>query len=73
MDHGDPGQNRLLPVVLGNRVFFGSHDGRIRGVDVKTRQSVFSYETGAPVATSPALSGNRLLVTATDGRILCFA
>jgi hypothetical protein len=41
-------------------------------VDVKTRKSVFSYETGAPIATSPAIAQNRLLVAATDGRILCF-
>ncbi len=60
------------PVVQGSRVFFGSHDGRLRGVDVSTRKSVFSYEAGSPIATSPAIAENRLLVAVTDGRILCF-
>jgi outer membrane protein assembly factor BamB len=61
------------PVVVGDVVFFGSHDGFLRGIDRTSRQTVFSYETSVPIATAPAFSRGRLVVAADDGRILCFA
>ncbi|HVJ87415.1 MAG TPA: PQQ-binding-like beta-propeller repeat protein [Caulifigura sp.] len=60
------------PMIAGDQVFFGSADGRIYGLDLKTGQELWTYVIGVPVMSTPLVTGNVLYVAAYDGRIYAF-
>jgi outer membrane protein assembly factor BamB len=59
-------------MIAGDQVFFGSADGRIYGLDLKTGQELWTYVIGVPVMSTPLVTGNVLYVAAYDGRIYAF-
>ncbi len=60
------------PVVVGNRVFFGSADGRIDALDRTTGKKVWEYEAGGSFSGGAAVAANRLLIASDDGILYCF-
>ena len=60
------------PVIVGDRVFVGSSDGRLYGLDVLTGEEVWSYEAGGSIVASPAIADGRLIIANDDGKVFCF-
>ena len=60
------------PVIAGDKVVFGSVDGRIYIVDLDTGNEIWSYEVGSVIIGSPAVAGGYLLIGAADGRVYAF-
>ena len=60
------------PVIVGDRVFVGSADGRLYELDLKTGQQNWEYESGAGFPGSPAVAGGKLVIASDDGVVYCF-
>ncbi|MCJ7682334.1 MAG: PQQ-binding-like beta-propeller repeat protein, partial [Candidatus Aminicenantes bacterium] len=60
------------PVIAGNRVIFGSTDGRLYMVDIKNGGLLWSYEIGAAIIACPAVTAGLIAIGAEDGRIYLF-
>ena len=50
------------PVVVGERVFVGSGDGRLYALDRKTGEKTWNYEAGGQFTASPAVAAGRLVI-----------
>ena len=62
------------PVVVGDRVFFGSSDRNLYAVNIDDGSQAWQYQVGHRITGSPAV-GEGYLVIGTDqrqGKILCF-
>ena len=60
------------PILAGNTVYVGASDGMIYGVNKGNGQLVWKYETGAPIFSSVAISGNALIATDFGGNVYTF-
>jgi outer membrane protein assembly factor BamB len=60
------------PVVVENRVFIGSADGRLYALDLKTGREVWRFEAGGAISASPAVGEHCLVVGTEDGAVYCF-
>lgn len=61
------------PLILaGGRVLVLTSRGRVRLLDLKDGDEVWSYEAGGEFLASPAAAGGRVLIANTDGDLLCF-
>ncbi len=60
------------PVVVGQRLFFTSQDGRIYGLDRRTGKEVWRYEAGGKFIASPAVATGRLVIGSDSGHLYCF-
>lgn len=61
------------PVVVGDRVFFGSADGRIYGIDLKSGQKAWDgYDAGGKFISSPAVADGKLVIASDRGVVYCF-
>ena len=58
-------------VTPDGRLFFGSNDGNLYAVDVATGKEVWKFSAGAPISASPAMDGDRIVISAQDGRVYC--
>ncbi len=58
--------------LAGDHLYFVQSSGLISVVNVVTQQIVWSYDLGARVDSSPAVSGNALYVAARDGTLYAF-
>jgi outer membrane protein assembly factor BamB len=61
------------PAIAGGRVFVGSSDGKIYGLDLSSGKVTWEHEDGGALTSSPALAAGRIVIGSTDGRVLCFA
>jgi outer membrane protein assembly factor BamB len=59
-------------VVVGERVFFGSGDGRLYALDRKTGEKSWYYEAGGQFTASPAVAAGRMVIGNQDGTLYCF-
>ena len=61
------------PVVVGNRVYFGSADGKLYVVELANGKEVQSLELSSRggILASPAVSDNRLVIGTPDGVLYC--
>ena len=59
-------------VVLGGRVFVGSNDGGVYGLDLASGKRVWEYEAASPVTSSPAVAKAKVVVATADGQVFCF-
>ena len=66
------GQVNSSPVVCGNRVVFGSNDGKVYMVSLDAGKKVWEFETGDSVTASPAVAGGRVVIGSEDGFVYCF-
>jgi outer membrane protein assembly factor BamB len=60
------------PTIAGEKVFFGSADGRVYCLDLRTGEERWSFVIGASVMSTPLVSGNAVYVAAYDGRLYAF-
>ena len=60
------------PVVCGDKVAFGSDDGRLYLVRVVTGKLVWSYEIGKPLNASPAIANGLVVIAGDDGTVYAF-
>jgi outer membrane protein assembly factor BamB len=60
------------PVIVGDRVVFGSDDGRLYLVDLGSGEEVWSTTLGEAVTASPAVAGGRVVIGSEDGVLYCY-
>jgi eukaryotic-like serine/threonine-protein kinase len=63
------GPVRGAAVVSGDRVYFGSSDGRLYAVDDTDGSLVWSFDTGGAVAGAPAVAGSLVIVAGRGERV----
>ena len=59
------------PAIAGGRVFVGSNDGRVYGLDLASGKKVWEYEAASPVTSSPAVAKGKVVVATADGQVIC--
>ena len=55
------------PIIDGNKVYVGSHEGVLYCLDLKTGEKIDGFQTGGIIFSSPVIAGNVLLVGSDDG------
>ncbi len=60
------------PTVAGELIYTGSTNGRLMALDRATGAERWAFETGVWQASTPAVSGNSVVVGAYDGVVYCF-
>jgi outer membrane protein assembly factor BamB len=50
------------PAVEGGRVYFGSYDGRVYGLDAASGRELWRHDTGKAVVSTPAVFEGRVIV-----------
>ena len=60
------------PVLVGERAFVGSSDGRMYAIDSRTGKKVWEYEAAGGFSSSPAVADGRLVIASDRGTIYCF-
>ena len=55
------------PIIDGDKVYIGSHEGAVYCLDLKTGIKITSYQTGGIVFSSPVIDGHLLYVGSDDG------
>ncbi|CAN5451451.1 hypothetical protein BH23VER1_BH23VER1_04010 [soil metagenome] len=60
------------PTIAGDKVFFGSADGHLYCLDLKTGDQLWAYNLGISVLSTPLVTGNSVYVAAYDGRLYAF-
>jgi outer membrane protein assembly factor BamB len=60
------------PVIAGDKVIFGSIDGRLYIVNLKNGEKIWSYEIGAALIGCPAVAGGFIVIGSEDGRVYAF-
>lgn len=55
------------PIIDGDKVYIGSHEGVIYCLDLKTGRKLTSFQTGGIVFSSPVIGGHLLYVGSDDG------
>ena len=60
------------PVLVGSTVYIAASDGAVYGVDCVTGKAVWKHETGAPMFSTVAVSGNLLVAADFSGNVYAF-
>jgi outer membrane protein assembly factor BamB len=60
------------PVIVGQRVFFGTASGVIYALNVNSGEAVWQFETGASIVASPSVAAGKLVIGSEDGVLYCF-
>jgi outer membrane protein assembly factor BamB len=60
------------PVVCGDKVVFGSGDGRVYMLRLADGEQVWSYEIGRSIFSSPAVADGVLITASLDGSVYAF-
>ena len=60
------------PVIVGNRVLFGTVGGVIFALDLNTGEPVWQFVTGASIVASPCVASGKLVIGSDDGVLYCF-
>lgn len=53
-------------------VIIPSFDGRVYILNLSSGQEIWSYEIGSPISSTPAVTGNLIIIGAEDGRVYAF-
>ena len=75
MDAQDGRRDQIVGAAgrfAGGRVFVGSNDGRVHGLDLASGKRVWEYEAASPVTSSPAVAKGKVVVATADGQVICF-
>ena len=59
-------------MIVGQRIFVGSSDGRLYELDAASGKKRWEYEAGGGFTGSPALADNKLVIASDDGVVYCF-
>jgi len=60
------------PVIVGDRVYIGTMNGRLLGLELKTGKQAWEYEAGGGFPASPAAAAGRLVIGNDAGDLYCF-
>ena len=60
------------PIVVGKRVFVGSTDGRLYGLNAETGDKEWEFEAGVEINSSPAVVDGYLVIADARGTVYCF-
>lgn len=60
------------PVIVGERVFFGTMGGELVGLSLDSGEKVWEFVIGASMIASPSVAEGKMVIGADDGRIYCF-
>jgi outer membrane protein assembly factor BamB len=60
------------PVVVGDRVFVGTTDGKILALNLQTGEKNWEFVTGSGFVASPSVANGCLVIGTTDGTLYCF-
>lgn len=64
----------IHPVVVGERVYFGSSvDHQLHCFDLKRGTELWSFFTDGPIRLAPAVTGNRVYFGSDDGHAYCIS
>lgn len=55
-----------------DRVFVGSGDGHLYGLELATGKVIWDYESGSAFSASPAIGRGRMVIGDEDGTVYCF-
>jgi outer membrane protein assembly factor BamB len=58
---------RSSPIVINNRLYVGSLDGKVYCLDTADGSVEWTYTTGGPIMGSPAYSDGTIYIASTDG------
>jgi len=64
--------NGSAPLLVKDHVLVGSDDGRFYALALATGARVWEYNTGTPIKSAPALSGNLVVVSNMAGNVFAF-
>ena len=67
---GETGESS--PLVCGNRVLVCTKTGLVSIHDARTGASLWEYETGEQIISSPAVLNDRFIILTAKGTLLCF-
>lgn len=67
------GINAGTPVVTGDVVFAAANDGFLYALNAKSGRLLWKYDAGAPVYSSPAVSGGTIYVHSSDDAVHALA
>ncbi len=74
MGHRAKYDDAIHPVVVGQRVFFGSSvDHQLHCVDLLTGAETWSFFSGGPIRLAPTVQGDRVYFGSDDGCVYCLA
>jgi len=59
-------------VICGGKVVVGCEDGRLYVIRLSNGTKVWSYETGQPITSSPAVARGMIVVGCDDGYVYAF-
>ncbi|MBX5320474.1 MAG: PQQ-binding-like beta-propeller repeat protein [Candidatus Bathyarchaeia archaeon] len=59
-------QPRSSPIVIGNRVYVGSLDGKVYCLNAENGNVLYTYSTGGPIFGSPVYYNGIIYITSTD-------
>ncbi|MCW4010481.1 MAG: PQQ-binding-like beta-propeller repeat protein [Candidatus Bathyarchaeota archaeon] len=59
-------QSRSSPIVVGNKVYVGSLDGKVYCLDTAEGNVLATYDTGSPIFGSPAYADGTVYIASTD-------
>ena len=63
-----------MPIEREGQVFFGTKDGYVYALKAASGAVVWRYRVSVGlVNTVAAVSGNRIIATAMDGRVICLS
>lgn len=60
------------PVLIGNTLVFGASDGYLYGVNAENGRFQWKRNLGAPIFSSPAVSGDAIYAADFSGNLYCF-
>ncbi len=61
------------PVVAGDKVIIGTTTGKLVVLDAATGTSLYEYQTGGAIISSPAVASGMIYVASTDGYLYGFS
>ena len=61
------------PVICGDKVVFGSGDGRLYMLRLADGELLWSYDIGKPIYSSPAVVDGKIVIGAGDMRLYAFS
>lgn len=65
-------QNRLVPAVVGERVYVATNDGQVLALDLESGDTLWQAELEQPIIGGVAVAGDELFVTSRDGMLHSF-
>ena len=60
------------PVIVGNRVFFGTTRGVFIGLDIANGKKVWEFETASSIVASPSVADGKIYIGTEEGILYCF-